>query len=199
MKSIKTLLGAVAFPLIGYRPQRVAPETWDREYRDGQWGYLAGMDSLAGFASILGYCQFLAPAAILDVGCGEGLLAQKLKVLPYRSYLGIDLSPAAVDLAQKLGDERTRFAVADAHRFESDERFDTIIFNQSLYYLADPAAIMTRYRAMLNPGGRLIISMTASPRTKAAWPLIGRMLREEDAMVIWQAGGKVTTKVFAPL
>ncbi len=76
------------------------------------------MDSLAGLVSILGYCQFLNPASILDAGCGEGLLAEKLKILPYKSYLGMDVSKEAIAIATKrLGDDRSRFTVADAWAF----------------------------------------------------------------------------------
>ena len=75
MERIKELARAIVFALVGYRPQHVTPEMWDREYRDGQWEYLRKMDSIAGLVSILGYCDFLKPASILDAGCGEGLLA----------------------------------------------------------------------------------------------------------------------------
>ncbi len=29
--------------------------------------------------------------------------------------------------------------------FETDERFDVIVFNQSLYYLTDPAGVLRKY------------------------------------------------------
>ena len=115
MERIKELARAIVFGVTGYRPQQVSAETWDREYQGGQWKYLGKIDSLAGLVSILGYCQFLNPACILDTGCGEGLLAEKLKILPYKSYLGMDVSKEAIALATgRLGDERSRFTVADA-------------------------------------------------------------------------------------
>ena len=199
MERIKELARAIAFTLTGYRPQHVSPETWDREYREGQWDYLRRMDSLAGLVSILGYCQFLNPASILDAGCGEGLLAEKLKLLPYTSYLGIDVSREAIASATaRLGDDRSLFAVADAWDFETDHRFDVIVFNQSLYYLADPAALLAKYQAMLAPNGRLIVSMVDNARTRAVWRLTDPHLRVEDAMTTIHGKGRVTTKVFLP-
>lgn len=199
MERIKDMARAMVFGLIGYRPQRVSAETWDQEYRSGQWDYLRRMDSLAGLISILGYCQYLNPASILDVGCGEGLLAEKLKVLPYSSYLGIDVSREAIASATtRLGDVRSRFAVADAASFQEDTRFDVIIFNQSLYYLTDPARVMMHYRGLLSPQGRIIVSMVHNARTRAAWPLVESVLRVEDAMTITQGKGQVTTKVLLP-
>jgi 2-polyprenyl-3-methyl-5-hydroxy-6-metoxy-1,4-benzoquinol methylase len=199
MERIKDMARAMVFGLIGYRPQRVSAETWDAEYRSGQWDYLRRMDSLAGLISILGYCQYLNPASILDVGCGEGLLAEKLKVLSYTSYLGIDVSREAIASATaRLGDARSHFAVAQAESFESSTRFDVIVFNQSLYYLPDPARVMTDYRGLLAPQGRIIVSMVHNARTRAAWPLVESALAVEDAMTITQGKGQVTTKVLLP-
>lgn len=199
MERIKELVRGLVFGLTGYRPQQVSAETWDREYRDGQWEYLRKMDSLAGLVSILGYCQFLNPISILDAGCGEGLLAEKLKILPYKSYLGMDVSKEAIAIAtNRLGDDRSRFTVADAWAFETDERFDVIVFNQSLYYLTDPAGILKKYRAMLNPGGRIIVSMVDNARTRSVWRLIDPVFGIEDAMTTMQGKGTVVTKVMQP-
>lgn len=199
MERIKEVARAVFFALRGYSPQQVSAETWDREYRDGQWEYLRKMDSLAGLVSILGYCQFLNPHHILDAGCGEGLLAEKLKLLSYTSYLGIDVSQEAIALATgRLGDARSRFAVADAWTFENDQRFDVIVFNQSLYYLPDPAGVLAKYQAMLEPNGRIIVSMADNARTRAVWRLIDPAMRTLDAMTTIQGKGRVTTKVLLP-
>ena len=199
MERIKELARAIVFAVVGYRPQHVTPEMWDREYRGGQWEYLRKMDSIAGLISILGYCDFLKPASILDAGCGEGLLAEKLKLLPYKSYLGMDVSKEAIALAtQNLGDARSRFVVADAWLFETPEGFDVIVFNQSLYYLTDPAGILKKYRALLNPGGRIIVSMVDNARTRAVWRLIDPVFGIEDAMTTTQGKGTVVTKVMRP-
>lgn len=199
MERIKELARAMAFAVFGYRPQQVTPEKWDQEYRGGQWEYLRQMDSIAGLVSILGYCDFLKPASILDAGCGEGLLAEKLKLLPYKNYLGMDVSKEAIALATRnLSDERSRFAVADAWLFETPERFDVIIFNQSLYYLADPVGVLHKYRAMLNPGGRIIVSMVYNSRSRALWRLIDPVFGIEDSMRTTQGKGTVVTKVMRP-
>ena len=147
----------------------------------------------------MGYCQHLAPATILDAGCGEGLLAAKLRLLGYARYLGLDISAAAIARANdNLGDSRTGFEVTDLHSFESPDRFDAIIFNQSLYYLTDPAAVLTRYATMLAPGGHFILSMADQPRTRALWPLVEQVLRTQDMMDTRQGAGRVITKVLTP-
>jgi SAM-dependent methyltransferase len=199
MKRLRGLAGAALYPLLGYRPQRVEAATWDREYRDGAWDHLSEIRNVAGLAAVMGYCQPLAPRTILDAGCGEGLLAAKLKLLPYEHYLGLDISAEAVARATaRLGDARTRFTVADLHGFESAERFDLIIFNQSLYYLSDPAAVLARYAAMLDANGRFILSMADMPRTRALWPVVEQVLKTQDAMDTRQGDGRVITKLLVP-
>jgi len=199
MKRLRSLAGTMLFPLIGYRPQQVAAETWDREYRAGAWDYLAGIENVAGLAAVMGYCQHLAPRTILDAGCGEGLLAAKLKLLAYDAYLGLDISQEAIARARAaLGDGRTRFEVADLHGFESGRPFDAVIFNQSLYYLTAPERVLARYAAMLAPGGHLIISMADMARTRVLWPLVEQVLKPLDAMDTRQGRGRVITKLLVP-
>ncbi len=199
MKRLKGLAGSLLFPLIGYRPQEVTQESWDREYSEGRWDYLSGIENVAGLASVMGYCQHLGPHTILDAGCGEGLLAAKLRLLAYEHYLGLDISTAAIARANaNLGDDRTRFEVTDLHSFESARPFDAIIFNQSLYYLSDPQAVLKRYAAMLAPGGHFIISMADQPRTRTLWPLVESVLKPLDMMDTRQGRGRVITKVLVP-
>jgi 2-polyprenyl-3-methyl-5-hydroxy-6-metoxy-1,4-benzoquinol methylase len=198
MDLIKRLASYAVFEVIGFRAAPVSATAWDREYKDGSWDYLGTMDNLGGLVSVLGYCQFLNPASILDVGCGAGLLAAKLKVLPYEAYLGIDLSAEAVAQARAVADARTAFAVSGAEEFHIDRRFDVIVFSQILNYIDNPGALLARYAKYLAPNGRLIVSMYASGRTRAAWNLIERTMAVEDAMTITQATGTTTTKVLKP-
>jgi predicted TPR repeat methyltransferase len=198
MNLVRKLAGYAVFQVIGFRPAPVAADVWNREYRDGRWDYLGGMGDLGGLVSVLGYAQFLNPESILDVGCGAGLLAKKLKVLPYKSYLGVDLSTEAIAQAGMQADDRTAFAVADAEGFHSDRRFDLIIFSQILNYIANPEELVARYAMALNPKGRIIVSLYESGRTRSAWTLLEKTMIVEDAMTVTQAGGATTTKVLLP-
>jgi 2-polyprenyl-3-methyl-5-hydroxy-6-metoxy-1,4-benzoquinol methylase len=198
MELVRKLAGHAFFQVMGYRPFTVNAATWDREYKTGAWDFLGTMDNLGGLASILGYCQFLNPDSILDIGCGAGLLARKLKVLPYGSYLGVDLSPEAIAQAAPVSDHRTRFAVGGAEDFESGRRFDVIIFSQILNYIPDPGILLARYAKFLTPTGRIIVSLYQAPRTRAAWRLIDRTMATDDAMTVTQGSGTNTTKVLRP-
>ncbi|HJW41378.1 MAG TPA: class I SAM-dependent methyltransferase [Rhizomicrobium sp.] len=198
MDFVRKLASYAVFQVVGFRPSPVSGEAWDREYRSGHWDYLGELDNLGGLASILGYCQFLSPDSILDVGCGTGLLARKLKVLPFKCYLGVDLSVEAIAQAAPVADERTVFAVAEAGGFECDRRFDVIVFSQILNYVPRPNRMLARYAGLLEPDGRIIVSMYGSGRTRAAWRLIEKTMMVEDAMSVTQTTGTTTTKVLKP-
>jgi 2-polyprenyl-3-methyl-5-hydroxy-6-metoxy-1,4-benzoquinol methylase len=198
MDFVRKIASYAVFQVIGFRPSPVSAQAWDREYKSGRWNYLGSLDNLGGLASVLGYCQFLEPASILDVGCGAGLLAKKLKVLPYKSYLGVDLSVEAIAQAGAVADARTAFAVGEAGDFHSDRRFDVIIFSQILNYIEDPDAVLARYARYLTPNGRIIVSMYNAGRTRAAWTLIEKTMLVEDTMSVTQGPGTTTTKVLRP-
>jgi SAM-dependent methyltransferase len=197
--AIKEALAFPLFKLIGYRPHRVSAETWDRQYRTGHWDFLSRLDNLGGLLTVFGYCQYLSPDTILDVGCGEGLLANKLKVLPYRQFVGVDISSAAIANAQRLlGDARTAFVAADAHDFVPETAFDVIIFNQCLYYMSDPVGMIRRYAKFLKPSGRIIVSLCDAGRSRAVWSLILDHLDVEDEITVIQSSGRTTTRIVRP-
>ena len=197
--AIKEVFAFPIFKLLGYRPQTVSVETWDREYRTGHWGYLDTLDNIGGLLTVFGYCQYLSPNSILDVGCGEGLLAKKLKALDYEKYLGIDISSEALAKAVKLrGDARTRFVVSDARTFAAQTPFDVIVFNQSLYYMPDPVGMIGRYAEFLTASGRMIVSMYDCGRSRAAWSLIADHVDVEDSITVVQGSARGTTKLVRP-
>jgi SAM-dependent methyltransferase len=154
-------------------------ETWEGQYRDGRWDYLAGeVERYRGLADLVAsHCRH---PAILDAGCGDGLLVEALrKNRGYSHYLGLDLSELAVERAQRFANPTTRFLAADAEKFAAGERFDAIVFNESLYYFEDPLGAAERYRSLLELNGLFILSMFGSQRSLA----ILRALRQRYRVV----------------
>jgi SAM-dependent methyltransferase len=134
---------------------------WEQEYARGGWSWLKGISEAPHNYVIAAYARHLKPdAAILDVGCGAGVLHSILRREGYRRYVGIDLSPTAIESASALADDRTQFLVADVGTFRSDERFDVVILNEVLYCFDDPEAALDTLAKQLAEDGIFIISMS---------------------------------------
>lgn len=152
--------------------------TWDQQYNDGRWSLLAEDDELIRYAVLDGYARAINPeAAILDIGCGEGLLSRHLT--SYARYLGVDISEVAISSARSLEDVRTRFVASDASCFSPEETFDVIVFNESLYYFAEPLAVLEHYGEFVEAGGVFLISMFRTPRSAA----IARLLEKRHPII----------------
>lgn len=138
----------------------VAQSLWEEQYKGGKWNFLGGLPEVARYSVIAGYVAFLKTnPAILDVGCGEGILFHRCRPFGYSQYLGIDLSAAAVVRLRPFEDERTHFVQADAesHPVEAD-CFDVAVFNESLYYFHSPLAAVRRFAQQLKADGVFIVS-----------------------------------------
>lgn len=136
----------------------ISREAWERQYRSGSWTLLRRLDELAHYMVLVGYLQYLKPnAAVLDVGCGEGLLLRHYRPHGYGRYVGIDFSKTALAKIQDAEDKKTTFICADAETYEPTERFDAIVLNGILCYFYDPIGTVERYERALNPGGLLLV------------------------------------------
>lgn len=149
------------------RPRDPAPSagTWDAQYAAGRWAYLGELPELARFSVLAGYLRHFKPGgAILDVGCGEGVLAKRLGAGDYRRYVGVDLSGAAIEKAARSGAPNTAWTAADGQSYAPTETFDAIVFNEVLYFFSDPPGTVERYTHALNEGGVLLLSINTAFR-----------------------------------
>jgi len=165
---------------------------WDKMYNSGEWNYLSGIDELAHYSVIIGYCEFVSPnALILDVGCGEGLLAQRLEPHAHEKYIGIDISNKAIEIAEQFNKNcnLTSFAVCDAESYIPPNTMDIIIFNESLYYFNDLVATMQHYDNFLNTDGHFIISMFDQPESDACWDYVDKHYDIIDAVKLSNKNG----------
>lgn len=146
--------------VLPYRPLEGRKETLDAEYAAGGWEYLRGSEELSRFSVVVGYCHHFKPGgSVLEVGCGEGILQERLDSSKYSKYLGVDLSSEAIKRASERQDEKISFVAADATIFVPAGKFDVIIFNECLEYFQDPLAVVRRYDAFLNKSGVHIASI----------------------------------------
>lgn len=172
---------------------------WNREYAAGGWDWLRNLDELAHHAVLAAYVSRLAPGgAVLDMGCGEGVFQEQLRGAAGR-YVGVDFEAAIMKAAPKT-DAQTTFVVGDMNEFTTTDRFDAIVFNESLYYLHDPRGGMARYEAMLTPNGVFLVSMHGKARNDAIWAALDERYETLDAVIVENRHGtRWTTKALRPL
>lgn len=159
----------------------VSQNVWQQQYEGGTWAFLNDLGELARYSIIVGYLNQLKPhAAVLDIGCGEGILFSRYRPYGYARYLGIDISAAALVMLKQVEDANTTFVCADAETYMPGQRFDVIVFNESLYYFHAPVEAVQRYTGALEKHGIMIVStFTGSARARA----ILRTLKARHALV----------------
>lgn len=111
----------------------------------------------ARFVSDLGgeILSWLAPAAglrVLDVGCGDGALTERISASG-ATVIGIDTSPAMLDAARVRGLDVRETSVT---QMEFAAEFDAVFSNAVLHWVTEPERAIARMRAALKPGGRLV-------------------------------------------
>jgi SAM-dependent methyltransferase len=150
---------------------RASAAQWDAEYADGDWERLDTITEVAHYMVILGFLDYGVPRpTVLDIGCGPGRLTGLLARFGFANYLGIDFSVEAVRRARLLSIPDARFEVADMNHWDTAERFDTVVLNESLYYADDPPRMFERAIGWLAEDGIVIVSMfKPAPGARGIW------------------------------
>jgi len=127
------------------------PQTWNPETyaRDG-----AFVHEMAG-----GVLEWLAPQAgerILDLGCGDGQLTQRIAESGAR-VVGIDASP------QMVASSRARGIKTDQGEAEKlpypDHVFEAVFSNAVLHWVRGQDEMLSQVHRVLRPGGRFVAEM----------------------------------------
>jgi 2-polyprenyl-6-hydroxyphenyl methylase/3-demethylubiquinone-9 3-methyltransferase len=136
---------------------------------------------LARYSVLTGYVRHLAGhPSLLDLGCGDGLLRQRLQGVPFSRYLGLDFAPAAIERAKRLEDERTTFSVGS---FPSPgETYDIVICNENLECIPDPGVFLDQVRQHVTPGGHLLVSVLRRPTHFVIHRLLAERFELVDAL-----------------
>jgi len=111
-------------------------------------------------------------------------MEEKLRLLPYSRYLGIDFSLNALLQFRNSRDYTPRLVCADLNDFWVTEKFDAIVFMEAFEADMPIPQTLERYCAFLRPKGRLILSMYDGENKTATtrmWGKIRESFKVEDA------------------
>ena len=120
-----------------------------------------------------------APARVLEVGCGHGLLARALDDL---RYLVVAIDPAAP--------EGAIFQAVSLEEFADPGPFDAVVASRSLHHIHDLPGGLSKLHRLLAPEGRLIVVEHAFERLDeptAGWYLEKRRAKGPHAPSSLQA------------
>lgn len=97
------------------------------------------------------------PARLIDLGCGQGVLARQLP--PSIDYLGLDIAPNLIKEAQRYDkNRRHHYRVHDITQpLQNSELFDAAALILSLQNIEKPDAVLHHLGHYLAPEGRVVL------------------------------------------
>jgi len=112
---------------------------------------------------------------VLDLGCGDGVLTEKLAALvPGGEAVGIDASASMVETANEIQRENLRFALMDIDDLDYEGEFDLIFSNATLHWVKDHVRLLANCHRALKPGGMIRLNFGADGNCSH----LNRVLRE---------------------
>lgn len=101
----------------------------------------------------------LPDGAVVDLGCGDGAVAEALFArFPDHERVGVDLSPAMLAKAAETGCYH-RLEQSDVVDWQPEAPPALIFSNAALHWAGDHATLMPRLLSLLAPGGVLAVQM----------------------------------------
>jgi SAM-dependent methyltransferase len=119
--------------------------------------------TLARFGQLLTALDLRPGDRILDFGCGTGWTSEMLARMGM-DVVGMDVSPAALDMARQSASPRARDAAGVEPRFElysggglayPDGHFDAVVVFDAFHHLPNPQALLGEFCRVLAPNCRL--------------------------------------------
>jgi SAM-dependent methyltransferase len=151
--------------LLSYGPSNIKKRFWDKEYSEEKWAFAYNTVGDCVYAHLERHTR---NGSILDIGCGSGNTATEMAGT-YRSYVGVDISEAALAKARRRSEEcgrgdKNSFECADFLTYVPSGQYDVILFRESMYHvpLGKVKATLDRYSVYLKEGGVFVVRLYAS-------------------------------------
>lgn len=134
---------------------------------------------------------------VLSTGCGAGVTEGEL-VKRGVNVVGIELNPVAAQRARSRGLTMVDGDATQIARGISAHSFDCMIYADVLEHIADPVAVLRSHVSMLEPHGRVIISVPNFRHYEVLLELFVRgHVRYEDSGILDRTHLRMTTRRMA--
>lgn len=145
--------------------------------------------------TVLGAIGEVSPERVLEVGCGWGDFAVRVRDELGAEIVAIDLSPRMVELAREQGlDALVADVVALPFR---EAEFDCVTANWMLYHVADLDRALAEIGRVLRPGGRLVAATSSHDHLRELWRLVGRDRSTEPPRFFAETGAASLARHFS--
>jgi SAM-dependent methyltransferase len=151
--------------VLSYGPSVVKKRLWDKEFSGTKWDFINNTVGDCVYPYLEKYAN---NGNILDLGCGPGNTANELAANVYKSYIGVDISEAALAKAVKRTQESNRsgknsFVNSDFLEYEPTQQFDIILFRESMYHIpyGQVMLILRKFSKHLKSTGVFIVRLYA--------------------------------------
>jgi 2-polyprenyl-3-methyl-5-hydroxy-6-metoxy-1,4-benzoquinol methylase len=154
--------------LMSYGPSSIKKRLWDKEFSSTKWDFINHTEGDCVYENLEKYAN---NGSVLDLGCGPGNTANEMAVNSYQKYVGVDISEEALAKARKRTEMEGRtakntFVQSDFVNYNPIEKFDVILFRESMYHvpMGKIKHTLDRLSAYLKEGGVFVVRMyTADP------------------------------------
>jgi len=178
-------------------------DLWNRSYRTEDNNDEVSSELFVRTAAVINNVTQSGTGRVLEIGCGAGSLS---RLLTYSSYHGLDISPAAIDIARKQaelmqqprGAGSATYEVTDFHEWPLPSgSFDVVVCVDAVAYFRDQRLALKKIAQCLRTRGRLVLT-TINPfvyrRIRRMWengPISHWLSRHELHRLIDSAGLKI--------
>ena len=108
-----------------------------------------------------------APLQVIEVGCGDGIILERLRSLGH-AVTGVEPDPSAAAVARGRGLTIHQAKAEDLPTTLRDGQSDLVILSHVLEHCLDPAAALANCRRALKPGGRIMVEVPNNAATGLA-------------------------------
>lgn len=137
---------------------------WNTSYRSEDKKDAISSELFSHVAGVIGEVTAPENCRMLEIACGSGTLS---RLLSYSTYLGIDISPAAIEIARQKAEKPPRPAGFNLPRYEagdfhdwpvSPQSFDLVICVDAIVCFRDQKRVLQKMAESLRPAGKLVLT-----------------------------------------